>query len=243
MKSFLRSVYYRIRGLPEIDRGGVKGEHLVDVVAKDDPLILEIGANDGEHTEWMLKLFPRATLHCFEPEPRAAQRFRARIGARPGVHLHDFALGAYDGYAEFHRSSTGSAASDQSPPGWDGSGSLRKPTGHLQRHPEISFHSKMNVPVYRFDTWARNAGLAGVVDLIWMDVQGAERDVFLGAGKWLGRIRNIYTEYSNVELYEGQATLAQLRRMLPDFSVARLYPDDVLFVRKAKLQEFASELT
>nr|VFK11674.1 MAG: methyltransferase, FkbM family [Candidatus Kentron sp. LPFa] len=77
------------------------------------------------------------------------------------------------------------------------------------------------------DTWRREQGI-DTVDFIWMDVQGAEMDVFRGGANTLARTRYLYTEYNDRELYEGQCTLPQLLDCLKYFKVLDRYPDDVL---------------
>ena len=66
------------------------------------------------------------------------------------------------------------------------------------------------------------------VDFIWADVQGAEGDMIRGGLRVLSRTRYLYTEWSDDELYEGQATLTEILRLLPDFRVVELWSDDVL---------------
>ena len=66
------------------------------------------------------------------------------------------------------------------------------------------------------------------VDLIWMDVQGAEADVFRGGRETLAKTRFIYTEYGETELYQGQLPFRQLLAEVPDFKVLARYPTDVL---------------
>lgn len=39
-------------------------------VGKDDPIIVEVGANCGQTTLDMLEAMPRATIYAFEPDPR-----------------------------------------------------------------------------------------------------------------------------------------------------------------------------
>src|SRR5262245_56296770 len=41
-----------------------------ELVGRDDPLILEIGCNDGTDTAELLSTFPRGQIHCFECDPR-----------------------------------------------------------------------------------------------------------------------------------------------------------------------------
>lgn len=61
-----------------------------------------------------------------------------------------------------------------------------------------------------------------------MDVQGAELDVFRGGKNALSKTRFIYTEYSNIEIYEGQATLPELLKHLKTFKITMRYKNDVL---------------
>ncbi|MGD1015492.1 MAG: hypothetical protein ABR863_03490, partial [Roseiarcus sp.] len=56
----------------------------------------------------------------------------------------------------------------------------------------------------------------------------AEADVILGAAKILRETRFLCTEYSDVELYEGQRPLKELLALLPSFDVVTRYPGDVL---------------
>jgi hypothetical protein len=60
-------------------------------------------------------------------------------------------------------------------------------------------------------------------------MQGAEGDLISGGRSTLGHTRYLYTEYSDEEWYEGQPNLARLIDMLPNFSVLKRYPMDVLF--------------
>jgi len=204
---------------------------LGDVVGSEARTVLEIGAHDGKDTRRLLNAFPQADLHAFEPDPRAAAKFRQR-GEHPRLRFHQTAIGAQDGRATFF-------VSGGSPPegnamhamlyrdGWDKSGSLRAPKNHKVIWPWVTFEKTIEVPVVCLDTWAKAEGV-GDIDLIWADVQGAEADLVTGGRETLKRTRWFYTEYSNDEWYEGQPTLSQLLVMLPGYSVHARYPTDVL---------------
>jgi FkbM family methyltransferase len=193
--------------------------------------VLEVGAHHGTHTATFLEAFPQAHVHAFEPDPRAADRFRAGVADRR-VTLHEMAIGAANGRAEFHVSSgmpPGATKDVESRyrKGWDQSGSLRAPKRHLERHPWCRFVRTISVEVRTLDAWSRKHA-PGTVDFIWADVQGAEGDLVRGGAETLARTRWFYCEYSADELYEGEPTLAALLDMLPGFEVERLYPSDVL---------------
>lgn len=117
------------------------------------------------------------------------------------------------------------------PKGWDLSGSIRQPKKHLIVHPLITFDQKITVTASTLDTWCDKHGIEAI-DFIWMDVQGAEIDVFKGGINTLTKTRFIYSEYSNQELYKGQFNLRQLMKYLKNFNVVIRYPGDVLLRNK-----------
>ena len=199
------------------------------MIEKPDPVVLDIGANDGEHTQMFLNLFQRANVYSFEPDPRACARYLLRLPRHARAHLVRMAVGAQDGTTMFY-SSQGAPSEEWArrlPNGWDLSGSIRRPKAHLVVHPWCSFEP-IRVPVTRLDTWT-SQHLPGNIDFIWADVQGAEGDLIAGGRDTLSRTQYFYTEYSNHELYEGQPTLEQLREMLPGFDVVKVFENDVLF--------------
>ena len=59
-------------------------------------------------------------------------------------------------------------------------------------------------------------------------MQGAEADLIRGGAEVLARTRLLYTEYSEVEMYEGQLDLRRLLELLPDFEPIVRWPTDVL---------------
>lgn len=209
-----------------------------ELLQTDSPVILDIGANDGETTADFLRQFPGARIAAFEPDPRAIRKFKAR-NSDPRVHLYETAIGASDGVAYFHVSSgippwatTNPKIEERHyPEGWDQSGSLRAPKNHGRFWPWVKFESKIIVPVMRLDTsaWVMRLDPESKIDLIWADVQGAEGDLIAGGHRTLQRTKFFWTEYSDSEWYEGQPTLRELAAMLPDFEIIRTFPKDVLF--------------
>jgi 2-O-methyltransferase len=225
-----------IETLPPVSPGALGPVDLTQLLGADASLILEVGANNGAHTDRFLNNFPNARICAFEPDPRAAVKFKARR-FHPRVRLFEFAIGSEDGEAEFHVSSglpddMPSHMRSNYPLGWDESGSLRAPKSHKTVWPWVKFEKSITVTVKRLDTWVKEYGINSV-DLIWADMQGAEGDLIAGGKDTLAKTRYLYTEYSDDEWYEGQPNLEQLANMLPNFSIVRRYSMDVLFENKA----------
>lgn len=197
---------------------------LKKIINKDRPVILEIGANCGQSTAEFIKYFPEAKIYCFEPDPRAIQKFRKNIQSE-NVVLIESAVGANTGHVMFHQSC---GAESIDPDGWDHSGSIRKPKTHLEVWPWVRFEKQIPVPMIKLDDWASNLELEHV-DFIWADVQGAESDLILGALKTLEITDYFYTEYSDDEWYEGQINFATLSSLLFNFELVKKYKNDALF--------------
>jgi len=179
---------------------------------------LELGAHDGSDTAWMASV-PGVTVHAFEPDPRN------RPPPRPNVVLNRAAVSDRDGRAPFLLSKTGWGVE------WTHSSSLRRPKEHLHRYP-VTFGETVEVETVALDTYRARAGL-GAVDFVWADIQGAEGDMIRGGPATFARTRYLFTEYSDDELYEGQATLSDILAGLPGFRVVDLWEEDVLLENRA----------
>ncbi|KRR06458.1 methyltransferase [Bradyrhizobium jicamae] len=197
-------------------------EHIISLIQKPDPVILDIGCNDGTDSECFLRLRPKAQLYCFEPDPRAAARFKKNLnGCLDKVKLFEFAVSDRNGRIDFHPSNGDGKAKE-----WDLSGSIRRPKNHLTEYDWVRFDRPFSVETRRLDDWCNEANL-NQIDLIWMDVQGAESDVIAGGRQTLSNTRFVYTEYSDQELYEGQLSLQAILELLPSFEVVTHYPHGV----------------
>ncbi|MFH1981488.1 MAG: FkbM family methyltransferase [Pseudomonadota bacterium] len=249
LKKISKSLFGTSPGLPPVAKKVITKDIVKECVGKPNPTILEIGCNDGTHTGWFLDVFENPTIYCFEPDPRAITRFKQNVGQRPNVTLFEIALSDKNGETTFYQSSgqNDEATTPALPEGWDYSGSIRPPKDHLRIHPWVTFGERITVETSTIDSWCSRHGV-GHIDFIWMDVQGAEIDVFRGGGATLANTRFLYTEYSNKELFEGQYDLAQLLAYLRDYDVLVRYSDDVLlknrrfpFTQTAALQQMIAD--
>lgn len=208
------------------DDNGLDVAKLPCVIGKKDPVIIEIGANCGQTTLEFMKVFPNAKIFCFEPDPRAIEKFKNNIKC-DNVKLIEAAVGSLNGNIDFNQSS---GAEWIEPAGWDHSGSIRKPKTHLHVWPWVKFDTKISVPIIMLDDWLIENDIKSI-DLIWADVQGAEGDLISGANYALSITDFFYTEFSDDEWYEGQINFETMRALLPAFSVVKKFKNDVLFRR------------
>lgn len=217
-------------------------EQIPQFVESKNPVILEIGCNDGHDTNKLLGLFPTGRIYCFEPDPRAIARFKTTVRNSRAL-LTEVALSENDGFATFHGSS-GKPPEKSRHPGashycyldeWDLSGSLCVATGHLQFSPWTTFPEdrQYRVMTSTLDAWVSRHTEIGIIDFVWMDVQGAEAMVIRGAQQALQGIRYFYTEFYDPPLYEGQPNLEQIQSMLHGFELVSIHGDNALFKNRS----------
>jgi FkbM family methyltransferase len=200
-------------------------------------LFFEVGAHVGKQTQIFLKMFPLARLWIFEPDPRNTAELN-RLGLDKKTRLFELAVGDRDGEMTMHLSSGRVMPGDPRTTltNWTFSSSLKKPKRHLKEFPWVKFLHEARVKVARLDTLKREQGF-GDIEFMWADVQGAEDMLIAGAQETLARTRYFYTEYANVELYEGQIGLEEIVKRLPggarQWQTLAVFDDDVLLKNTA----------
>lgn len=172
------------------------------------PMVIELGANNGFHTEIMSKLVPAATIHAFEPDPRVYELLTLRTKALMRVRRILSAVADVDGEIPIHLSSGHESRPDKQPQSFTGSSSIMQPSGVLTAYPDMRFE-QAKTKVCRLDTYCK-ANRIGRVDFIWSDIQGAELRMIAGARETLARTRYLYTEFNDQRMYEGDGTLADI---------------------------------
>jgi FkbM family methyltransferase len=197
-------------------------------------VLVEIGCNIGEDTRKFRYIYPNARIVCFEPDPRNLRTLNEN-GVKDIAEVYPYAVSNMVGSTVFHMSTgdvgTVDPNNDFINMDWSLSSSLKKPTGHLIQHTWITFPNSVNVETVTLDDFKPLKNTK--IDFMWVDVQGAEDLVFSGAKETLKRTRYVYTEYSNVELYENQLNLNQLLKLFGDsWEIVHDFGGDVLLKNK-----------
>jgi len=199
------------------------------LIGTEDPIILEIGANNGTDTIDFLNTFKAGRFFCFEPDPRALAQWMQNV-KDPRAQVFNIAISDQIGSIQFNQSSGWPPDWDKPSPDaeWNMSGSIKKPKNHIPIHPWCLFDKKIMVNTITLDEWVENVGVKEI-DFAWIDVQGAEFEVITGGRDTFdNKLRYVYTEYSNDEQYEGQLNKEELLKMLPNYSVIKDFGEDIL---------------
>jgi 2-O-methyltransferase len=179
-----------------------------------DPCVVELGARTSEDEDWIRASFEEEVHYVMvEPDIRNCQLILDK-----GVHrtrrLLIGAVAEKDGNVEFHGSVTDETTR--------GSGSIRKPTKHHEIFPDIKFPDwlRTTVPSFSLDSIFRREWL-NKISLLWVDIQGAEKDMILGGKNALSHTKYLFMETEDRELYEGMAVKSELFAMLDGWNLIR----------------------
>lgn len=128
---------------------------------RDDPVILDCGSHIGLSVAWFKQRFPQARIIAFEPDPESFQLLRTNVAVNgfEGVELLNVAVASERGTALFY-GEFGVAAPMAS------AHSLRRDWG-TQRSDQSIQVSTVSLADY----------IAGPVDYLKVDIEGAELDV------------------------------------------------------------------
>lgn len=190
----------------------------------EHPVIVDLGAYDGADTEWMIAACGNRSpiVLAIEPDERNCAEIIKRDMA---VWLWHAAIADHTGHCNFHSCE---------PSGVQGpaSGSIRKPTGHLEHFEWCKFNDPGEVSCFTLDYILGFSGLDHI-DILWVDIQGAERDMIAGGPGALKLTRYMFIEVERVKLYDGQALRDELLAMLPGWKIIEEFDFNILLKNEA----------
>jgi FkbM family methyltransferase len=148
--------------------------------------------------------------------PKITDQFKQNLSSSKNLKLVETALGNVDEFVSWHISYNHPASS-----------SLKAPKDHLSVFQDIQFSKIYNIKCSKLDTWAKNNLKASEIDLIWVDVNGAEKEFLEGAIETISKkVNYIFIEFSGVgeqKLYEGSPTKNEILSFLDNFEELGVY--------------------
>lgn len=230
---------------------GISQDQIKELIGEKEQItIFEIGCADGVDTKRFLNTFgDNFRIYTFDPEPINV-KYMTTLGSQDAWgnnndiliadqrhQFYPYAISGENGTSTFHRSRNNVPQGDSI---GRYSGSIRKPVTMINspkygaRWPGCLFDEQVTVETKRLDTFCQENKIDHI-DFVWMDTQGAEKDVLSGMGDMIQNIDYIYTEFYDEEMYEGCAGLEEIKSFLPGFELIQIwgYNDadggDVLF--------------
>lgn len=173
-------------------------------------VVFDVGARDCNESADFARAYPAATVYAFECNPATLPLCRAVMAREPRVVLTEKAASDQSGRLAFFptnpaETQTGIAG------GNPGASSLFEATG---AYPEERYvQDRVEVDTIRLDQFCAARGISEI-DVLWMDVQGAELLVLRGLGTLLARVKLIHLEAEFFEIYRGQALFPAIDALL-----------------------------
>jgi len=180
-------------------------------------VIFDIGSCEGEDSIRYARLFPASRVFAVEPLPANVERIKTNIERYEcsNVEVVPYAFSDRAGHSTFHVSS---GTPPDAPPDADWeygnkSSSLLAPDRHLEVHPWVRFDEEMEVDTETLDGFCAKHGIERI-DLMHLDVQGAELMVLGGAFRMLPRTTAIWLEVERIPLYRDQPLVSDVERFM-----------------------------
>ena len=169
--------------------------------------IFDVGAYVGNVTKIYRGMFPKATIYCFEPFPDSFEEL-SRLADGEHIKPYQIALCEAEGRVNLQVDSDQSCNS-----------LFPRPTVGAKYYPGSSQNiGQIEVETQTLDTFCDSEGI-GDIDILKVDVEGAELKVFEGASKRLRdkRIKLIYAEVMFVPHYKSGCLFHEVSGFLTQY--------------------------
>lgn len=190
---------------------------LKKIIGEDINDIVEVGAHFGEDTLRFFYFFPECNVYSFEADPRN-YKIMKKIIKNDKCHIYDYAVCDRDYETmKFYQSYNNVDNNFFKPEKYSfisyddflnlnlngsGSSSLKK-----SNRKDLVDSNEIEVKTISLDSWSVDYNIKKI-DLIWIDVQGAEREVILGSKKLLTKTKYVFIEYGETS-YDGAMSRLQ----------------------------------
>jgi len=192
---------------------------LLKLFKKNDKLtILDIGGCEGEESIRYSRIFPFSSIYVFEPLPENQKLIAENLEKYKveNVTMMPVAVSDEKGVSQFYVSS-GHPEHESNELDWDfgnKSSSLLSPEKE-NNQTWLLFDKQINVNTVTLHSFFIENKI-DEVDFIHMDVQGAELKVLMGAKDSIKKIKVIWLEVADIELYKGQPLRMDIENFMKD---------------------------
>jgi FkbM family methyltransferase len=176
--------------------------------------LVDVGASQGTFAASMDRYCGIQKAFLIEPQPKRVEQMKATFNGKPFY----FACAA---------ASSEERLMEMEVLNWDFSSSIlpvRRDLPAVNASIDLGVREKIQVQASTLDNLCERSNFDGLIDLLKIDVQGAESLVIAGATKTLPRVGLIWMELSLQPLYEGSVTAEGVIRLCNEqgFMVKRL---------------------
>ncbi len=176
-------------------------------------VVFDIGSLHALESVEFAKEFKNAKIFTFEANPVSYEFCLLNTKNYPSVTVTNEAVNDFDGSCKFYP-----IDKDKTITTWEdgnlGASSLYRANGSYD-HIEKYVQYEIEVPCTRLDTFCKKNNLTKI-DIIWMDLQGAELKALQSLGQLLETVQIIHTELEIKPMYEDQCLFDEVYNFLLD---------------------------
>ncbi len=164
-----------------------------------EPVVVDIGGAHGDTTAYFLKLIPGCRVYNFEANPDLASQIKKRF-ADERVKPFSVALSDKEDTITFHIANNTFNSSYKT----------------INNNDQFQEVRSVDVPASPLDTIMEKESDVAEIDILKLDVQGAELDVLRGASQTLKKTKLLIVEQSVDSPYEGGSKYFEVDKFLRD---------------------------
>lgn len=199
-------------------------------------VIFDIGSCHCLESVEFAKKYKDSRIFAFEANPESYQVCLNNSKDYPSIEVINQAVNDYDGSCKFYpmdKERTVTTWED----GNQGASSLYRANGAYD-HIEKYVQYEIEVPCTRIDTFCKKNSIDHI-DIVWMDLQGAELKALKSMGEILDTVQIIHTELEMNPMYDGQCLFSDVNDFLTNNGFDLEWGDtnvqfgtDFIFVRR-----------
>lgn len=172
--------------------------------------VLDVGSRDARESINLKKNYPHAHVYAFECNPAAIDLCKENIIGHSDITLITKAVSDTNGSTDFFAIDSLRTIT----PHADGNiGASSLLTANPAYPYEKYVQNKISVESTTLAQWALENRI-DEIDILWIDLQGAELKAFKGMGSLIRRVKVIYTEIEFKEMYVGQPLFPEVDEYL-----------------------------
>jgi len=179
-------------------------------VSSVTPIIFDIGAHHGQSIDYLTKLFSKCLIYSFEPDPDSFKVLCKKESNT--VKIFNLAISNNNGNINFYKNKI-SHTNSMYKVNINSKDSIRATRDRQLKQPtyEDDVNLEIVVKSVTLEKFISDYNIAHI-DLVKIDVQGAESDVLIGAN--LSVIDSILVEVSLYDYYEKSTSLIDIEELL-----------------------------
>ena len=176
-------------------------------------IIFEFGSRYGEDASLFARKLPNAKIYSFECNKDTISECKNRCSRFSNIILTEKAISESNGTVTFYPIDTSKTNIPHHIDGNAGASSLLKTSPNYKD--EIYEQYEIQVESTRLDTFMSDNNINSI-DILWMDIQGAELSALKSLSNRIKDVKIIHTETEFIEEYENQPLFMDIKKYLYD---------------------------